>query len=82
MAHTTKAREVQSRPARKREGREVGPIRLLRVADLHYASSEPFHNFALGGTGNMDLHIFLWIVIGSSVVYGIWEWLSEKARSL
>jgi hypothetical protein len=29
----------------------------------------------------MDLHIFLWIVIGSSVVYGIWEWLSEKARS-
>jgi hypothetical protein len=30
----------------------------------------------------MDLHIFLWIVIGSSAVYGIWEWLSEKARSL
>jgi hypothetical protein len=57
----------------------VGPIRLLRVADLHHASSEPFYNFALGGTENMDLHIFLWIVISSSVVYGIWERLSEKA---
>ena len=30
----------------------------------------------------MGLHIFLWIVIGSSVIYGIWEWLSERARSL
>jgi hypothetical protein len=30
----------------------------------------------------MDLHIFLWVVIGAAVVYGTWEWLSEKARSL
>ena len=28
-----------------------GPIRLLSVADLHYAASEPLHNFALGGLG-------------------------------
>jgi hypothetical protein len=30
----------------------------------------------------MDLHIFVWIVIGAAVVYGTWEWLSEKTRRL
>ena len=32
------------------------------------------------GAGNMDLQTFLWIIIGAAVVYGTWEWLSEKGR--
>jgi hypothetical protein len=30
----------------------------------------------------MDLYTFLWIVSVAAVVYGTWEWLSEKARRL